>query len=180
MKILITRHGQTDWNVLRKVQGVTDIELNSVGIEQAKKVGEMLKDKKIDIVFSSPLKRAYRTAELIVENRNIPIIKDNRIIERSFGILEGSTKNEIRGWKESAWRFDKNVNVQGVEEFSDVWLRIKEFLDSLKKDYEDKTVLVVSHGAVSILLKYYFEPDSDKENLYNLSLNNCEVVEYEI
>ena len=77
--IYIVRHGETDWNVLGKLQGSKDIPLNEKGIEQAKELREILKDVKFDIVFASPLQRTLKTAEIICDNE---IIKDERIIER--------------------------------------------------------------------------------------------------
>ena len=62
MRLLLTRHGQTDWNVQGKAQGRTDTELNSTGIEQAKRLAEKIKNYNIDIIISSPLKRARKTA----------------------------------------------------------------------------------------------------------------------
>lgn len=65
MEILLTRHGQTEWNVLKKVQGKADIELNEKGIQQAEETREILKNEKIDLILCSPLKRAIQTAEII-------------------------------------------------------------------------------------------------------------------
>ncbi len=95
MKLLLTRHGQTDWNVAGKVQGTTDIELNETGKKQAKKTGEKLLDYNIDVIIASPLKRAKRTAEIIRGNRNIPILLDEGIKERCFGEFEGKTRQRI-------------------------------------------------------------------------------------
>ena len=85
MSLLITRHGQTDWNLKRKVQGKTDIELNQTGIEQAKDLSKKLANESIDLIICSPLERARQTAEIINTNRNIPIIYDNRISEIYYG-----------------------------------------------------------------------------------------------
>lgn len=63
MEILVTRHGQTDWNALGKLQGQTDIELNDIGRQQAKETGKLIKDENIDLIITSPLKRAVETAE---------------------------------------------------------------------------------------------------------------------
>lgn len=95
MKILLTRHGQTDWNVAGKIQGCTDIELNQTGIEQAKIAREKLLNYDIDIIITSPLKRAKRTAEIINEGRNIPLTESKGIIERNFGEFEGKTAKEF-------------------------------------------------------------------------------------
>ncbi len=180
MKVLITRHGKTDWNIQRKIQGSVDTVLNEIGIAQAEEVREKLKDTKIDVVFSSPQKRAYMTAEIIMQGRDVPIITDERIRERCFGILEGAEKNHVQDWKKVAWRLDQDVDVENIEQFRDVWIRIKDFFDDITKKYSDKNVLVVFHGAVSILARYYFEKDVDRDNLYKFGLDNCEVKEYDI
>ena len=79
MEILLTRHGQTEWNFLKKVQGKADIELNEKGIEQARNVKDKLKNEQIDLILSSPLTRAIETANIIKGDRNIPIL-----IEKEF------------------------------------------------------------------------------------------------
>ena len=81
MEILLTRHGQTEWNLLKKVQGKADIELNEKGIEQARKTRDYLKNEKIDLILCSPLKRAIQTAGIINQGRNIKTIIDERVIE---------------------------------------------------------------------------------------------------
>ena len=108
MKILITRHGQTDWNLQKKVQGRADIPLNENGKNEAKEIHEKLKDEKIDLIISSPLNRARETSELIRGNREIPIILDERIIERSFGINEGKNKKDFEFY--DFWDYEKNID----------------------------------------------------------------------
>ena len=90
MKLYILRHGKTQWNALRKVQGAADIPLAEEGISLARKVGETLKDVPFDLCFSSPLKRARQTAELVLGRKadKIPVILDKRIKEIDFGVLE--------------------------------------------------------------------------------------------
>lgn len=110
MEILITRHGQTDWNLQRKLQGRADIELNHTGIEQAKIAREELVNEKIDLIICSPLKRARQTADIINEGRNIPIIIDERISERDFGEFEGKNRNEFSF--EDFWSYKKAENYE--------------------------------------------------------------------
>ena len=76
MKLYVMRHGQTDWNVAGKIQGSTDIELNETGIKQAEATKEKLLGENIDVIISSPLKRARKTAEIIASGRDIPLIFD--------------------------------------------------------------------------------------------------------
>lgn len=84
MKIILIRHGKTEWNTLNKAAGQVDIPLNEIGREQALETKEKLKDMPIDLIITSPLIRARQTAEIINEDRKLPIIVDNRAIERDL------------------------------------------------------------------------------------------------
>ena len=95
MKFYVVRHGQTDWNAKGRIQGKTDIELNEIGIEQAKKLKELIKDYNIDLIISSPLKRARKTAEVINEAVKCNIIFEESLKERGYGIFEGMIRKEI-------------------------------------------------------------------------------------
>ena len=95
MELYVIRHGQTTWNEKGLLQGSVDIELNESGREVAGKMGEKLEDTPFDVIFSSPLIRAYETACLIRGHRNIPIIRDERLREICFGDLEGKNYREI-------------------------------------------------------------------------------------
>ncbi len=189
MKILITRHGQTDWNVLGKIQGQTDIELNDNGRQQAKETGELIKNENIDIIITSPLKRAKETAKIINENFNVTIIEDNRLMERNFGKSEGLTKDDRRKLKEinpevnDVWNYNKNIDFNGMETMQDFCNRIYKFLDEIINKYRYKNILIVTHGGVSVPIKCYFM----KYPLENLcdrdavkGLKNCEITKFEI
>ena len=162
MEIFITRHGQTKWNALGKIQGQTDIELNDIGRGQAKETSELLKDEKIDLIITSPLKRAKETAEIINSKFNVEIIEDKRLMERGFGECEGMTKYERAKLKavtpevENIWNYNTNVNVYNMETMKDFCLRVYDFLDDLIKKYKDKNILLVTHGGVSVPIKFYF------------------------
>ena len=179
MKILLTRHGQTDWNVLGKIQGITDIELNETGIKQAQKTRDELANYPIDVILSSPLKRAKRTAEIIGENRNIPVIIEEGLKERCFGKFEGKTREELP-FKE-IWNYKLNKQYEDAESVGELFNRVDGFLKQVKEKYEDKTVLLVTHGGVCVPIRAYFEgiPDGTEE-LIGLGLENCEVKEYEL
>ena len=94
MELYIIRHGETDWNKEKRLQGRSDTELNEYGIELAEITGEALKDVHFDCIYSSPLKRAYKTAEIIRGQRNLEIITDERLREISFGVVEGVPMSE--------------------------------------------------------------------------------------
>lgn len=189
MKILITRHGQTDWNVLGKIQGQTDIELNDNGRQQAKETGELIKNENIDIIITSPLKRAKETAKIINENFNVTIIEDNRLMERNFGKSEGLTKDDRRKLKEinpevnDVWNYNKNIDFNGMETMQDFCNRIYKFLDGIINKYRYKNILIVTHGGVSVPIKCYFmkyplENFCDRDAVKGLK--NCEITKFEI
>ena len=99
MKLYVIRHGQTDWNVAGKCQGMTDIELNSTGIKQAEQARNEITNYKIDLIICSPLKRARKTAEIINEVTNCKIISDERIIERNVLLVtHGGTCRAINAY----------------------------------------------------------------------------------
>ena len=177
MKLLITRHGETDWNALGIIQGRVDRDLNENGIKQARKIKEKLKEEKIDLIICSPLLRARHTAEIINEGRNIEIITDEDIIERDFGSFEGCDMSQLDNVD-----FNKNNNgpVREVESFENLYKRTYRFLDKIKEKYSDKTVLIVTHGGLSIPIYTYFNGEVDQDKLYLCGLKNCEIRSYDL
>lgn len=176
MRLLVVRHGRTDWNELGKIQGCADIELNEVGRNQARETGEKLKNEKIDLIISSPLIRTKQTAGIINEGRNIDIIYDERIKERDFGEFEGYKRDEFD--YPSFWTYSKNLKYKKAENIQDFFGRTFNFLDEIKEKYKDKTVLLVIHGGVSTAIKYYFEGLPKENEPTSGALKNCEVKEY--
>ena len=126
--IYIVRHGETDYNVEGRYGGRIDVELNAKGIEQAQKIHNELKEIKFDKVISSPLKRAYKTAQIIT---NFEITKDERIIERCNGELEGKLKEEC---PQNIDFNDPNTGL-GIESILDFRKRIFDFFDEITKEY---------------------------------------------
>ena len=95
MELYIIRHGETKWNSEKRLQGRSDIELNEYGIELARITSEALKDVKFDRIYSSPLKRAYETAEILRGSRKLDIICDDRLKEMCFGDYEGKVTDTL-------------------------------------------------------------------------------------
>lgn len=174
--VYITRHGQTDWNILHKVQGKADIELNEVGKDQAIETGRKLLNEKIDLIICSPLIRARETAKLINNGRNIPIIYDEKISERNFGELEGKRQEDFdfKGF----WSYKRNIKYDKAENIRDFFNRIYSFLDEIIEKYPNKNILLVTHGGVSIPVNCYFNGIPDDDNLLALVLSNCEYLKY--
>lgn len=176
MEILLVRHGQTEWNLLKKVQGKADIELNEKGIKQAEETRDYLKNEQIDLILCSPLKRTMQTAEIINQERNIKMIIDERISERDFGEFEGMPNTDFDF--NAFWSYKRNLKYDRAENIKDFFRRVYVFLDSIKNEYEGKRILIVAHGGISIPIKCYFEGIPDMETLLPLCLENCEVAKY--
>ena len=178
-----------DWNVLKKIQGQIDIDLNDEGRRQAEETAQNIGDRKVDLIITSPLKRAKETAEIINKRFNVPIIEDKRLLERGFGEFEGVTKDERNELKkiypdiEYMWDYDKNVDVKGMEKVQVLCARIFSLLDEVTQKYSDKTVLLVTHGGTSVPIQCYFKVCTVHE-LGNRQvvrgLNNCEVAEFDV
>lgn len=177
MKILVVRHGQTDWNIERRVQGITDIPLNQKGIEQAYVVKEKLREEKIDLCFSSPLKRAKQTAEIINAERKIPLKLDESLIEIQYGKMEGKFSNEFSTRTEFGNIVDGKL-YKGAEASRDFMDRVFAFLEELKNLQVD-TVLLVTHKEVCRAIDFYFNGLPDDKKLKGREVANCEVIRYE-
>ena len=89
MKLYVIRHGETTWNTQARLQGMSDIPLNDNGVSLARKTGEAMRDIPFTRIYTSPLKRAVQTAELVAGGRQIPVVIEDRIREISFGEWEG-------------------------------------------------------------------------------------------
>lgn len=177
MKILITRHGQTDWNLEKKVQGKADIELNEKGKQQAEETKKLLDKREIDLIICSPLIRARQTAEIINRERNIPIILEEGISERDFGEFEGQATSEFDF--DAFWSYQKNLQYKKAENITQFFKRVYSCIDKLQVEYKGKKVLIVSHGGVSIPIQCYFEGIPNMESLLPLAIGNCQVIEYD-
>ena len=175
MKLYLTRHGQTEWNAQDKVCGITDVGLTKLGIKQADELAEKLKDKGIDIILHSPLKRAVQTASRVAEKCNACMIPEGRLTEQNYGIYEGVDRRDegfLNNKRQFAYRYP------GGESMMDVAYRTYQLLDEIKEKYSDNTVLIVCHNGVCRVINTYFN-DITNQDFFEYSLENCEVKEYE-
>lgn len=152
-KLVVWRHGQTDYNLQGRVQGVTDISLNAAGLAQADAAAPIIAAYKPVKIIASPLERAQQTAQALAKLTGIGVASDERLIERSFGIWEGLTGKEIKAdWPQEfkQWR-GKCATPDGIgmEERDAVGQRsaaaMREAVEGLDTD---DTVVLVAHSAV--------------------------------
>ncbi|YCH06984.1 histidine phosphatase family protein [Arthrobacter sp. alpha11c] len=139
----LVRHGQTDWNAERRLQGATDIPLNDVGREQAREAVATLTNYQWDAIVSSPLSRAAETADLIAEGLGLTVARRvPELIERSFGPAEGLQA----GPELEALRIPGGF--RGGESDDDAASRGMDALEQLAQEFSGQRVLVVTHGTL--------------------------------
>ncbi|MGO4542741.1 histidine phosphatase family protein [Paenibacillus sp. 2TAB19] len=173
MLIGFVRHGQTDWNALGRIQGQTDIPLNENGIRQAGALADRLlsEPKKWDMVVSSDLQRAYTSAGIIANRLEIPLIAgDSRLRERSFGEAEGLTKEE----RIDRWGDEWDRVASGIETDDQMLERGLSALKELSLQYNERNVLIVSHGSFLAMLLHKLCEGLGDERLNNLSYSILE------
>jgi uncharacterized phosphatase len=164
-QICLVRHGQTDWNVQRKLQGKTDIPLNRVGRRQARECCNHLKESAWDVLISSPLVRAKETAEIINEEIHLPIEEMEEFMERSFGDAEGLTMEE----RDRLYSYNQYPNQEVVEDFK---ARIIAGLKKINERFPTEKVLLVCHGAVIRMILSIFSGEEQEVTLPRLE-NGC-------
>ena len=167
--IVLLRHGQTDWNIQRRYQGLTDIPLNHTGEMQARAANQILSSFHFDAVYCSDLDRAKTTARLALKG-NFPydqIIFDRRLRERSFGIYEGGPYDKDKiptEYREAMDADPENFKFPEGESLLDLEVRVRPFYDELIAKHSGQTVLLVAHGTLLAILRFIInnEPVIDK------------------
>ncbi|UOG08642.1 histidine phosphatase family protein [Bacillus altitudinis] len=138
--ICLVRHGETDWNAAKRIQGRTDIPLNDTGKWQAEQTGLYLKNAHWDVVISSPLSRAKETAHLILQHVHAPLVIMDDFIERDYGDAEGMSFEERQ-------KLFPNKQYPNMEPLSALQDRMLEGIEKVRATYPDQRVLIVAHGA---------------------------------
>lgn len=178
MKIYVVRHGQTNGNKEQRMQGRMDIPLNELGISQAKKAYEELRNIKFDKIFCSPLIRTIQTAMIVANAEKNDLIIDDRIVEISFGSMEGKTLDELGGdFVKFFSKPSEYININESESFQSLIKRNGEFLEYLKT-VEGNNILVVSHGAAIHAMISYIKKLS-LDDFWKANVANCAITEIE-
>ncbi|HHT25072.1 MAG TPA: histidine phosphatase family protein [Clostridiaceae bacterium] len=152
MRLFMIRHGETQWNKWHKLQGQVNIPLNETGETEARKLAEILQNKKFDAIYSSPLNRCRETAK-IVFGHDADIILEPLIMEMAFGIYEGfayedTDIDESHDLYNYFYDLGNYVPPKGGESVRQVAYRAKTFLDKMLIQHENETVIAFSHGAL--------------------------------
>jgi probable phosphoglycerate mutase len=151
-RFCLVRHGETDWNAQRRIQGNLDIPLNPTGIAQAHAAARGLGSAGIELIYSSDLARARQTAEAIAQHAGLPLRLCPELRERCYGIFEGLTYDEAqRRFPEVYARFESRDTAFPVpegESLQQLASRVEFALRRIAADHPTRTVLVVTHGGV--------------------------------
>ncbi len=180
--LLLVRHGITEFNSTRRFAGYTDIEMSAAGYRQAERLRERLADEKIDAVYSSDLKRALVTAEVISSRHKLDIITCPELREVNYGNVEGLTFEEISRLypevAESIISFSPQLKFPGGESFEGFIERTSKFLDKLERHAPEQTILIVSHsGPLRVLLCDLLGLDQSHWRQFRLDNGSLSIVE---
>ena len=154
-RIILVRHGETNWNVEGRYQGQEDTDLSPRGLAQGEKLGEALKDIPVDMYIASPLKRAFMTAGFCAQHQGKEVLKDARLEEINHGIWEGQLSVDIAAQypdEFKLWHSQPHLVQmpgEGGESLEDVRKRVRAAFDDYVRDYEEQTILVAAHDAVN-------------------------------
>ena len=181
-RLVLIRHGETDWNVEGRYQGQADPPLNERGVAQARHLAEALRKVGLDVLYSSPLKRAWQTATIVAEALHVPLYPEPRLMEIHQGEWQGRLRSEIAArypdvfqkWLTDPW----HVTPPGGESLRQVQARVYAAVDEILARHPGQTVGLVTHRIPIALLKVRYQ-GLDPNAVRTLDLPNTywEVIE---
>jgi broad specificity phosphatase PhoE len=180
LEVILARHGETDWNVAEIFRGGVDVTLNETGLRQAELLGEYLSGVKIDAIYSSPLKRALRTAEAIACRQALGVNIAPGLIDFDFGEWQGLSHQEVKDRYEelyAGWTSHPDkVKMPAGESLEDVRKRAMAVVRDLVKRY-DGTVVLVSHRVVNKVLICALL-GLNNSHFWNIKLDTCGITSF--
>lgn len=179
--IYLTRHGQTEWNIEKRLQGRGNSPLTPSGKERAYELASRLEEVAIDVIYTSPIERAKHTADILRGEKTIDVITHDGLMEMSFGDYEGRKTEEVT--KENPeWNIQLIMEGHTTmcaprgETLEEVRNRVAKAMDEIIKEYKGSTVLVVAHGITLKALMYYFKDrEVNNEVMGQATLTKVEV-----
>jgi broad specificity phosphatase PhoE len=167
------RHGVTAWNLQKRIQGRQDVPLSSAGRQQVQESVLAVRQAglKLDVIVSSPLLRAYASAQVVADLYHVPLFLNPDFVERGFGEIEGLSKEE---WmKMTGGQNPEMVDGPefGIETFSQLHQRLQLGVSRLRATYPGQQVLVVTHGSIIHYLGRWFEEPTG-------AIENAKIIEF--
>jgi phosphoserine phosphatase len=184
MRLIIVRHGESEWNRIGRYQGQADAPLSDTGVSQAEALGARLSREQFDAIYTSPLQRAARTAEAIARyHPDVPFYRDAGIMEIHHGDWQGLYINDVveryadglEEWRQHPTR----AQFPNGESFSNILKRVLDFKERLLSDHSDRTILVSTHDVVvKILVSDALGMNMDRINRIWVTNASISVIEY--
>lgn len=178
-KIILARHGETRWNVSEVFRGRADVELNEVGVRQAELLAGYLENVEIKAVYSSPLQRALKTAEIVARRHKLEVQVNPGLEDMEFGVWQGLSLTEVKDkyprlyaeWLSQPER----VKIPQAESFADIRKRALAVVNGLLND--DGTVVLVSHRVVNKILICALL-GLDDSHFWQIRQDNCAITTF--
>jgi broad specificity phosphatase PhoE len=160
-RLILIRHGETEWNVTGRYQGQADPPLNAQGVAQSYELAEQLDETGLDVLYTSPLKRAAQTAQIVVDRLCIPLSIEPRFMEIHQGDWQSRLRAEInqlypdlfRRWESEPWE----VSPPNGESLSQVQYRVITALEEIIDTYPNQCVGIVTHRIPIALIKVHYQ-----------------------
>ena len=186
MNLYIVRHGQTEWNIQRRLQGISDIPLDAAGIEQAQNIARRLRDVHFTAIYASPLSRSIQTAQIIAaHSAHAPSIQITReLMEISFGIYEGASIPALEADMPADFRIYRytpsKATLPGGDCIAQRAEQLSRFLTQLDQQHgEDDNVLLSAHGyLIRMMLTLFMHAPLDKLNIFRIGNTALSFVQY--
>ncbi len=177
--LVVVRHGETEWNVTKQLQGQQNSELTNLGKEQAEQTTEALRYNKFDALYTSNLKRSIETAQIVNQYHHLEILTDSSLAERNFGIMEGRTSKELQEeYPEIYSKYlsrETKYQIPGGESLESFFKRVKTGLNSIIEQNTGKRILIITHGGVlDCMIRIIFDYPlraPRQFSIYNASIN---------
>ncbi|MBP8252252.1 MAG: histidine phosphatase family protein [Herpetosiphon sp.] len=184
MRLIIVRHGESEWNKIGRYQGQLDAPLSELGQQQAQALAERLKREKFDVIYSSPLQRAKNTALAIAEfHPDVPFHEDNALLEIHHGDWQGLYSKDVKaqyGAELREWQlYPTRSQMPNGESFTNILKRTIDFKERILVDHADQTVLLSTHDVVvKILVADALGINMDRINRLWITNASISVIEY--
>ncbi|MDQ0151029.1 histidine phosphatase family protein [Eubacterium multiforme] len=167
--VYLTRHGQTEWNLEKRLQGHGNSPLTEFGLNRAKELSKRMADIKIDKIYTSPIERAYKTACIVRGDKDIEIKTHEGLKEMNFGDYEGQITEEVMkenpDWDISAiMRGNLEMRAPNGETLGEVRERVNSAMKDILKESEDKSILIVGHGiTLKAILAFFNDEEANND-----------------
>jgi probable phosphoglycerate mutase len=177
-RLIVIRHGETEWNIQNRFQGHLDSKLTPPGIKQAEAIADALKGESYDMIYSSDLERARQTAEIIASRLNMKVHAEKDLREINLGVMQGLKKDEfITKYPEVISKYHANPDyvIPGGESKLQLYKRVTGILGKIIKKHKGHSILLIAHGGVlDCIIRHTFDIPLNKErnfSLFNAGIN---------